>query len=36
MRLAAAARRLQRGGLQFYIVYLVGGMAVLAVLALAP
>jgi hypothetical protein len=28
------ARRLQHGRLQFYILYLLGGLAVLAVLAL--
>jgi len=35
MRLAVAARRLQHGRLQFYIVYLAGGLTVLAVLVLA-
>jgi hydrogenase-4 component B len=31
MRLSAAARRLQHGRLQFYLMYLAGGLAVLAV-----
>ena len=35
MRFAAAVRRLQHGRLQFYILYLVVGMAVLAVLVIA-
>ena len=34
MRFALGARRLQHGRLQFYILYLLGGLAVLAVLAL--
>jgi hydrogenase-4 component B len=34
MRLASGARRLQHGRVQFYIVYLVGGITVLAILAL--
>jgi len=34
MQLSNAARRLQRGRLQFYIVYLAGGLIALAVLAL--
>jgi hydrogenase-4 component B len=32
MRLAGAARRLQHGRLQFYLMYLAGGLAVLAIL----
>jgi len=35
MQVAAAVRRLQHGRLQFYILYLVVGMAVLAVLVIA-
>jgi hydrogenase-4 component B len=34
MRLATAARQLQHGRLQFYIVYLAGGVTVLAILVL--
>jgi hydrogenase-4 component B len=34
MRLSTAARQLQHGRLQFYIVYLAGGLTVLAILVL--